>query len=140
MYHKETDTPFVCRTTTLNEELGQVSSCGRAWRLLCAGVLWCLPAWQRALPLKPAVPKCFARHVGLAAEEATAPCVCCTMLVAGALSMGSLVAVPVLLCCLLAVLQVQYVLSDKTGTLTQNVMGFVWASIGRQAVWQDSKP
>lgn len=25
MYHKDSDTPFVCRTTTLNEELGQVS-------------------------------------------------------------------------------------------------------------------
>lgn len=24
MYHKDTDTPFLCRTTTLNEELGQV--------------------------------------------------------------------------------------------------------------------
>lgn len=24
MYHKDTDTPFACRTTTLNEDLGQV--------------------------------------------------------------------------------------------------------------------
>jgi magnesium-transporting ATPase (P-type) len=26
MYHAESDVPFVCRTTTLNEELGQVCS------------------------------------------------------------------------------------------------------------------
>lgn len=28
MYHKDSDTPFVCRTTTLNEELGQVGARG----------------------------------------------------------------------------------------------------------------
>ncbi len=29
MYHAESDTPLVCRTTTLNEELGQVGAAGR---------------------------------------------------------------------------------------------------------------
>jgi magnesium-transporting ATPase (P-type) len=31
MYHRDTDTPFVCRTTTLNEELGQVHA-GLDWK------------------------------------------------------------------------------------------------------------
>lgn len=34
MYHRDTDTPFVCRTTTLNEELGQVRA-GPLWTGLC---------------------------------------------------------------------------------------------------------
>ncbi|DBB09563.1 hypothetical protein WJX82_007159 [Trebouxia sp. C0006] len=58
MYHKASGTPFLCRTTTLNEELGQV----------------------------------------------------------------------------------QYVLSDKTGTLTQNIMGFVWCSINGKLYGKQAPP
>ena len=36
--------------------------------------------------------------------------------------------------------QVEYVMSDKTGTLTQNVMGFVWASIDKQLYGKSSLP
>eukprot|EP01025_Chloroclados_australasicus_P048093 TRINITY_DN5435_c0_g1_i1.p1 TRINITY_DN5435_c0_g1~~TRINITY_DN5435_c0_g1_i1.p1 ORF type:complete len:1141 (+),score=150.88 TRINITY_DN5435_c0_g1_i1:186-3608(+) len=36
--------------------------------------------------------------------------------------------------------QVEYVLSDKTGTLTQNIMGFVWLSVGGQLYGQESIP
>lgn len=49
-------------------------------------------------------------------------------------------AVPMLCLCHVVcwcVVQVQYVLSDKTGTLTQNVMGFVWASIGGRMYGHD---
>jgi len=37
-------------------------------------------------------------------------------------------------------MQVQYVLSDKTGTLTQNVMGFVWASVGGKLYGKSANP
>ncbi len=38
------------------------------------------------------------------------------------------------------VVQVEYVLSDKTGTLTQNVMGFVWASVGGKLYGHNTNP
>ena len=68
MYHAETDTPALARTSNLNEELGQV--------------------------------------------------------------IGHLFAFSLLINCLSVPLKVKHVFSDKTGTLTRNVMQFKTCSIG----------
>lgn len=54
MYHAESNTPFVCRTTTLNEELGQV----RARLAACMRLLRCCDASCR-----PPTPSVCARAV-----------------------------------------------------------------------------
>lgn len=59
MYHKDTDTPFVCRTTTLNEELGQV---GQGIAVCCCfgnlipTVMWLHDAQQKSLIIGVPVP------------------------------------------------------------------------------------
>lgn len=57
MYHAETDTPFVCRTTRLNEELGQV---GRRPGARSGAARLRVGAAQRGRALQAAPPRAHA--------------------------------------------------------------------------------